>query len=69
MIPEDHFRLLARVHLEKEIENDQPHRVMLHNQSVLEYLNGAPRWHDVHPVVLRLPKFQEALEDERPDIA
>jgi hypothetical protein len=38
---------------------------MLYNLSVLEYLNGPPPWHDVHPAVRRLPKFQEALKRER----
>lgn len=68
MIPEEHFPLLAQVYLTKRVENDKSHRTMLHNLSVLEYVNGAPPWHDVHPVVLRLPKFQEALADERPDL-
>lgn len=38
---------------------------MLYNLSVLEYINDAPPWHDVHPAVTKLPKFQEALRDER----
>jgi hypothetical protein len=69
MIPEEHFPMLARVHLTKRVENDQVHRMMLHNLTVLEYVNEAPPWHDVHPIVLRLPKFQEALTDARPKLA
>lgn len=61
MIPEDHFPLLAQVHRTKEVKNDDAHQVMLHNLTVLEYVNGAPPWHDVHPVVLELPKFKDAL--------
>ncbi|MGB0386544.1 MAG: hypothetical protein ACPGWR_17180 [Ardenticatenaceae bacterium] len=61
MIPEEHFPLLAQVHLAKRVQNDNAHRLMLHNLSVLEYINGSPPWHDVHPAVLRLPKFQEAV--------
>jgi len=38
---------------------------MLYNLSVLEYLDGPPPWHDVHPAVRGLPKFQEALKRER----
>jgi len=38
---------------------------MLYNLSVLEYVNDAPPWHDVHPAVTQLPKFQAALRDER----
>lgn len=60
MIPEEHFPLLVQVARSKQVENDDAHRLMLHNLSVLEYVNGAPVWHDVHPVVRRLPKFQEA---------
>ncbi len=59
MIPEEHLPLLVRVHKTKRVENDDNHRAMLHNLSVLEYVNGAPPWHDVHPVVLRLPRFRE----------
>jgi len=65
MIPEGHFPLLARVHLLKTVRNDEAHELMLYNLSVLEYVNGAPPWHDVHPAVTQLPKFQEALRNER----
>ena len=64
MIPEAHFPLLARVHRLKAVQNDADHQTMLYNLSVLEYTNGQPAWHDVHPVVLRLPKFKEAWERE-----
>ncbi len=63
-IPEEHFPLLAQVFLSKRVNNDAPHRLMLHNLSVLEYMNGAPPWQDVQPVVQRLGKFQEALTSE-----
>ena len=56
--------LLARVHRLKAVQNDADHQTMLYNLSVLEYTNGQPAWHDVHPVVLRLPKFKEAWERE-----
>jgi GTPase SAR1 family protein len=59
-IPEEHFALLAQVHHNKQVENDDPHRLMLHNLSVLEYVNGGEPWHDVHPAVQRLEKFQRA---------
>ncbi|MDY7096315.1 MAG: hypothetical protein SX243_25350, partial [Acidobacteriota bacterium] len=36
------------------------HQLMLFNLSVLEYQNHK-RWCDVHPAVLSLPAFQEAL--------
>lgn len=66
MIPEAHYPLLAQVYLSKTIEGDKAHELMLYNLSVLEYINGQPPWHDVHPAVLALPKFQQALDDIRP---
>ncbi len=61
-IPEEHFQLLAGVHKAKRCRNDDDHRLMLHNLSVLEYMNGLEPWHDVHPSVQRLAKFKEALD-------
>jgi len=61
MIPEDHFPLLAQVHRTKQVKNDDAHQLMLHNLTVLEYVNGAPPWHDVHPAIVDLPKFEDAL--------
>lgn len=63
-IPEDHLPLLASVYRRKQVINDDRHRLMLHNLSVLEYMNGAPPWHDVQPIVTRLDKFQDALNDD-----
>jgi len=65
MIPETHYSLLARVHLTKQVQADEAHELMLYNLSVLEYINGMPPWHDVHPAVRKLPKFQVALQQER----
>ena len=62
-IPEEHFPLLVEVHQHKRVDNDDEHRLMLHNMSVLEYLNGEEPWHDVHPAVQRLSKFKEAQID------
>jgi hypothetical protein len=70
-IPDEHYPLLAQVHLNKTIRNDAAHRLMLYNSSVLEYYNGPPAWQDVHPVVLKLPKFESAsaLEKKRRELA
>src|SRR5207253_8216867 len=66
MIPENHFKKLASVHLTNEIQNDEDHQLMLFNQSVLEYAGddasavepehatSAEPWHDVHPAVQKL---------------
>jgi hypothetical protein len=68
MIPEKHYPLLARVHLNKSVKSDEAHELMLYNLSVLEYLNGMPPWHDVHPAVMKLPKFQAALNTAREEM-
>ena len=65
MIPEAHYAKLAQVYLTKRVESDKTHELMLYNLSVLEYINGLPAWHDVHPAVTCLPKFQEALHAAR----
>jgi hypothetical protein len=44
---------LKQVHRNKRVENDETHRALLHNLSVLEYRND-DLWHDVHPVVQTL---------------
>jgi hypothetical protein len=41
---------------------------MLYNLSVLEYFNGLPAWHDVHPAVTQLPKFEQALDEARQEL-
>lgn len=44
---------LKKVHQTKRVENDEPHRALLHNLSLLEYRNKDV-WHDVHPIVIPL---------------
>jgi len=41
--------LLYQVHREKDIDNEEEYRDLLHNLSVLEYRN-ADKWYDVHPL-------------------
>lgn len=45
--------LLGEVHDSKDINNDDAHRELLHNLSVLQYRNDDV-WYDVHPIVLPL---------------
>jgi hypothetical protein len=61
VVPEPYFPLLVEIHRTKSIKNDSDHRSMLHNLIVLEYVNGETPWYDVHPAILELPKFREAL--------
>jgi hypothetical protein len=46
-IPEEHWKLLARLHLDpdKYIPNDDEHQSMLGDLSILEYLNGEEPWY------------------------
>lgn len=58
-LPEDLLRNVAHWFSETLYTEEQ---LMLYNLSVLEYVNAAPPWHDVHPAVTRLPKrLREAL--------
>ena len=43
--------LLKNVNKAKTVDNDEDHRALLHNLSVLEYRNDVGAWHDVHPIV------------------
>ena len=62
-VPEEYFPLLAKVYRAKKCDNDDAYRDMLYNLMVLEYVNGREPWHDVHPSVQRLSKFQVALSN------
>lgn len=46
-------RLLGAIHASNQINNDEAHRTLLHNLSVLEYQNGEV-WYDVHPLAQHL---------------
>jgi energy-coupling factor transporter ATP-binding protein EcfA2 len=63
-IPEDHYPLLAKVCLSKNVTKDEVGQKMLFNTSVLEY-NGIDRWNYPNPVVKRSAFFKQALEDVR----
>jgi hypothetical protein len=45
--------ILKKVHQTKSVENDELHRALLHNLSVLEYRNK-DIWYDIHPIVVPL---------------
>lgn len=60
MIPENHWPLLAQVHLNQKVLNDEDHQLMLFNLSVLEYEND-DRWCDVQPAIRELARFQAEL--------
>lgn len=61
-IPDDHYRLLAKVCISKNVSKDEVGQLMLFNTSVLEY-NGNNRWNYPNPVVKQSAFFQQALQD------
>ncbi|PZO22886.1 MAG: hypothetical protein DCF25_01930 [Leptolyngbya foveolarum] len=69
-VPDDHYPLLAKVCLTKNITKDEIGQLMLFNTSVLEY-NGLDRWNYPNPAVQQSDLFQDALkqltEKERTD--
>jgi hypothetical protein len=64
-LPEDHYPLLAKVCMTKNIDKDEIGQLMLFNTSVLEY-NGSDRWNYPNPVVRRSDLFQTALAELTP---
>ena len=50
LLSADQLKLIATVNKTKRIDNDDRHRGLLHNLSVLEYRNGS-MWYDAHPLV------------------
>jgi hypothetical protein len=62
MIPPEHYRVLARVCLSKDISAEILGSKLLFNTSVLEY-DGDKRWNYVNPVVKNSDAFQKALRE------
>lgn len=60
-IPEDHYPILAKVCLSKNISKDEIGQLMMFNTSVLEY-NGIDRWNYPNPAVRRSALFKQALQ-------
>lgn len=61
-IPDDHYPLLAKVCVTKNITKDETGQLMLFNTSVLEY-NGLDRWNYPNPAVIQSAFFQSALQE------
>ncbi|MEC4892144.1 MAG: ATP-binding protein [Oscillatoria sp. PMC 1051.18] len=58
---------LAEVYREKRIPNEDEYRDLLFRRCVLEYREATStgeieRWHDVHPIIVDIAEFQEALQ-------
>lgn len=61
-VPDDHYLLLAKVCMSKNITKDETGQLMLFNTSVLEY-NGLNRWNYPNPAVLNSELFKVALQE------
>jgi len=67
-IEEHEWSILAKVHLTKDKLNNVENNKLLFNRCILEYHDVEGKnirpWHDVHPLILEIEKFQEALSRE-----
>ncbi len=61
-VPDDHYPLLAKVCVTKNITKDEVGQLMLYNTSVLEY-NGLDRWNYPNPAVKESEFFKAALKE------
>ena len=63
-IQEEHYPILAKVCLSKDVNKDETGQLLLFNTSVLEY-NGNNRWNYVNPIIKQIDAFQTALQEEQ----
>jgi energy-coupling factor transporter ATP-binding protein EcfA2 len=61
-VRDEHYPLLAKVCVTKNVTKDETGQLMLFNTSVLEY-NGLDRWNYPNPAVRQSALFQTALRD------
>ncbi|MBM4429810.1 MAG: hypothetical protein FJ026_05595 [Chloroflexi bacterium] len=64
-ITAEEYPLLARIHQKKTVATSQEHWPLLFRRNVLEYNYTEDRWADVHPLVLGMREFQDALTEEK----
>lgn len=57
----EQWSLLASVYRSKRILHDDAHRSLLFNRCLLEYSEDET-WHDVHPLLLDVQEFKDALD-------
>ena len=65
IIPDEHYPVLVKVYLTKEISKNELGQMVMFNTSALEY-NGNERWNYINPVVKSIEGFQKALKDVQP---
>jgi energy-coupling factor transporter ATP-binding protein EcfA2 len=65
IIPDEHYPVLVKVYLTKEISKNELGQMVMFNTSALEY-NGNERWNYINPVVKSIEGFQKALKNVQP---
>jgi len=60
-VNDNQWTVLAKVYRTKRIPHDEQHRSLLFTRCLLEYLDDEETWHDVHPALLDVPEFKDAL--------
>lgn len=65
IIPDEHYPVLVKVYVTKEISKNELGQMVMFNTSALEY-NGNERWNYINPVVRSIEGFQKALKDVQP---
>jgi energy-coupling factor transporter ATP-binding protein EcfA2 len=65
IIPDEHYPVLVKVYLDKEISKNELGQMVMFNTSALEY-NGNERWNYINPVIKSIEGFQKALKDAKP---
>ncbi len=70
-VDDDEWSKLAEVFRTRRIPNDDEYRRLLFNRCLLEYRytdaeGEIIRWHNVHPLIRKIPEFRAALSQQTP---
>lgn len=70
-VEEPEWALLAQIAQDKKMPNDNQHRSLLQRRCILEYRclddeGEILTWYDVHPLIDKLPRFQDELAKLKP---
>ena len=63
-IPKEYYPELAKIGIDKDTEATDTHRVILYRRYALKY-NGHEEWADVHPIILEIEAYKQALLKEK----
>ncbi|MCZ8126610.1 MAG: AAA family ATPase [Microcystis sp. LE19-114.1B] len=65
-VEHEQWKILAKVYLTNEIQNDEAHRKLLFNRCILQYAYfdadaELKSWYDVHPLITEIKEFKDAI--------